>query len=325
MIPLCDQKDLVGLSESKLAALDIGYVNLVCASGLRGAKNLDIPSYVERLNDWASLVDYGTKRMFPKFDANPEEFNNSEAYFRMLIMVTVLQRNLGVTYNPDCREGDGDFRDSRVQFIHGLLDGYGGTCASMPVLYIAIGRRLGYALKLVRTKQHLFARWEGAGERLNIAGSNGIACHPDEYYHNFPIPLSEKDLREKRYLYSFTPRQELACFLVGRGVCLLYNMRWMEAAEAFYHACQLDPKNDDYNAAWAEATIIENHCTGLIDYGLRRDSSVDRPLDQWEEVTIPDAKRTLASIESLHQQEIQKEIYSNSGDMSCMTQQWDVF
>ena len=42
------------------------------------------------------------------------------------------------------------FNDSRVAFIHGMIptagqttaDTPGGTCASMPVMYVAVGRRL---------------------------------------------------------------------------------------------------------------------------------------------------------------------------------------
>jgi hypothetical protein len=45
-------------------------------------------------------------------------------------------------------------------FLHGLTQGRGGTCLSMPVAYVAVGRRLGYPLKLVTAKGHLFARWE---------------------------------------------------------------------------------------------------------------------------------------------------------------------
>jgi hypothetical protein len=40
------------------------------------------------------------------------------------------------------------------------------------VLYVAIGRRLGYPLKLVECKGHLFVRWEDAKERFNIEGTS---------------------------------------------------------------------------------------------------------------------------------------------------------
>lgn len=64
-----------------------------------------------------------------------------------------------------------------------LLLGGRGTCSSLPPLYVAIGRRLGYPLKLVKSFAHLFARWDnGAGERFNIeCTARQFVSHPDEY------------------------------------------------------------------------------------------------------------------------------------------------
>ena len=44
-----------------------------------------------------------------------------------------------------------DFCQPEDVFIHGMIveGGKGGTCASMPVLYVAVGRRIGLPLYLV--------------------------------------------------------------------------------------------------------------------------------------------------------------------------------
>jgi hypothetical protein len=61
---------------------------------------------------------------------------------------------------------DGFFADPSKVFLHGLLGPERvGTCSSLPVLYVAVGRQLGYPLKLVTAKGHLFVRWEGAESR----------------------------------------------------------------------------------------------------------------------------------------------------------------
>jgi hypothetical protein len=124
---------------------DIAMVNLLCADGLSEAKNLDVATATATLDSWAKRVESETQRHLPKFKQRPEEFNHSEAYFRMLALVTVLQQDFGVRYNPE-RIQSPDFADSRELFLHGLLTGKRqGTCVSMPVLYVAVGRRLGYA------------------------------------------------------------------------------------------------------------------------------------------------------------------------------------
>ena len=59
------------------------------------------------------------------------------------MLVTVLQQDLGVHYNPQ-RAREVDFRNSKDLFIHGLVGNpNGGTCVSIPALYTTIARRLG--------------------------------------------------------------------------------------------------------------------------------------------------------------------------------------
>ena len=42
-----------------------------------------------------------------KFKNNPEEFYNSEGYYRMLVLISVLQKDLGATFNMDLADKDG--------------------------------------------------------------------------------------------------------------------------------------------------------------------------------------------------------------------------
>ncbi|HUY90806.1 MAG TPA: hypothetical protein VMV10_18875 [Pirellulales bacterium] len=146
------------LTEAELARRDIAEINLAAASGLRGAEGLDIAACLARLDEWAELVEASTERWWPKFVRSPEESGGSAAQFRIMAMITVLQRSLGVSYNPASMTGPYNATDSRTHFIHGPLTGFGGTCVSLPVLYLAIGRRLNYPLKLVEAKEHYFAR-----------------------------------------------------------------------------------------------------------------------------------------------------------------------
>ena len=156
---------------------DIAEVNLNLARGLPGSDNIDVQQYLRRLDTWFRLVAEKTDRWLPRFHRSPAEFDGSLPKFRMMALVTVLQRDLGVRYDPACREGSYCALDPHTLFIHGLLDGRGGTCATMPVLYIAIGRRLGYPLHLVHAGEHFFVRREEpGGERFNIeATSMGFA------------------------------------------------------------------------------------------------------------------------------------------------------
>lgn len=152
---------LVNLPEEDLAKVDIATMNLAAAEGLPGSENIDRKALPAKLDTWAGYVAYETRRHLYRFEEHPEEYNHSFGEFAMLVMATALQKDLGVRYNPDqITPVDAlagfDFTRSQDLFINGLLEGIGGTCASMPVLYIAIGRRLGYPLKLVTRPSHSF-------------------------------------------------------------------------------------------------------------------------------------------------------------------------
>lgn len=239
---------LVGLSSAELATRDVAEIDLRCALGLPGSEDVNIEACLETLDYWADLVRRATQRHWRQFEAAPDEFCRSQAYFRMMAMVTILQRDLGVRYNPE-RIDSGDFSDSRDLFIHGLLSGHGGTCVSMPILYLAIGRRLGYPLWLVKTKAHLFVRWHDdvTGERFNIeATSRGLVTHSDDYYRIWPLSWNRAEKVMDVFLKNLSPRQEVATIYAARAHCLEENYRFAESAAAYRAAWKLDPEDLDY-------------------------------------------------------------------------------
>jgi hypothetical protein len=82
-----------------------------------------------------------TEHALPVFNRDPGQ--DTEPRFRVRAMITHLQRDLGVRYHPERKADESVFRPED-SFLHGILHGQGGTCGSMPVLYTAVGRRLGY-------------------------------------------------------------------------------------------------------------------------------------------------------------------------------------
>ena len=229
----------------------VAQANLLCAEGLPGAAGLDMASSLEQLDRMAKRVEAETDRHWHRFRAKPEEFNHSEGYFRLLLMAVVLQEDFGIRYNPERIRPVGDFEannrffaDSRDVFLNGLLAGERrmGTCASLPVLYVAVGRRLGYPLKLVPSKNHLFVRWEDSRERFNVdATAQGMNLHDDDHYRRWPFPISREEEQTFGYLKSLTPAEELTTFLALRGHCLLAGGRVPEAIAAHEAALRFSP------------------------------------------------------------------------------------
>jgi hypothetical protein len=270
MVPRNRVPTLVGLLNRpglRLEKADVALVNLLCAAGLPGAENLEITRLLETVDEWAELVRLETERKYDRFIDAPGSFNNSQAYFCVLYMITVLQTRCGVRYNPKwtCitpdkpipREFGGDARDL---FIHAIIDGTGGTCGSLPVLYAAVGRRLGYPLKIVKAYRHLFLRWDDPkGEhwfypdRFNIEATGpGIHCLPDEHYKTWPHKVPPEDIEAGIFLKSLTPRQELAEFISARAHCIMHYRRLADATKAMRKAVELAPHNTHFRNSYED-------------------------------------------------------------------------
>jgi regulator of sirC expression with transglutaminase-like and TPR domain len=234
---------------------------------------------LDKVDDWGQLVDQFTRHIFHNFLHAPERFRDSEAQFRVIALTECLQRHVGLAYNYSFSEGEYDASDSRNLFIHGLLQGFGGTCVTMPVLCCAIGRRLGYPLTLAETREHFFCRWDDdTGEHFCFdATSRGCAIHDEDYYRHWPKPITPKSERDNGFIRSMTCREELAAFAESRGNCLFDKFRFTSAVEAFYLAHKMAPDKHSLYDAWGLAVYSSRIWQRLESFpDAMLDSSVER-------------------------------------------------
>lgn len=233
---MADWRQMTRLGDAELSRLDIAAVNLACAAGLPGVGNVDIAGYTRALDAWAGMVRRYTALAYEQtFLRDPGQFDHSEPVFRVVCLVSALQKHAGVRYDPRFAVPNFDAPfPPEAEFVHGVIGGPGGTCATLPVVYSAVGRRLGYPIRLARTRAHLFNRWDDPVTRtcLNFDGSNrGVNVHPDDHYRAWPFPVTHQEEQEHGYLRSLTPRQELAEFVAGRGFQFLQAGDYRQGAD----------------------------------------------------------------------------------------------
>ena len=103
---------------------DIARVNLELAVGLPHGVGgeAEVDACLATLDEWAALCAAETRRAKKDFKRDPGYYDHSRATFAMMCVVTVLQRDLGIRYNPDAI-GTYSFADARESFLHGLLTG----------------------------------------------------------------------------------------------------------------------------------------------------------------------------------------------------------
>ncbi len=258
---------LLRLPPDELAKVDIAEMNLLCATGLPGAEGLDgqtIRRYLARLDAWARRVKFETERHLyrltdPRYKDHADHYKHSEARFRAEWLVDVLQNDIGVHYHAGFVPQDVEvppFKTSKETFLHGLAEhedahkAFGGNCVSMPATYAAVGRRLGYPVKLVCAKEHVFCRWEGKDhpnpkwrDRFNFDGAgNGFSIDPDEFYLSWPRKTYPDQVELCRWLKSLTPQEELSIFLASRGAVLSHVSKdFGSALIALAHSARLRP------------------------------------------------------------------------------------
>lgn len=235
--------EMLQMPPEELFRLDIGFRNLLCATGLPDTQDLDIHACLAKLHEWVQHIRRETERNLHRFRENPAEYQNSEAYWRVGMMITVLQQDLGVRHDPDCINTE-EFKSSGEGFIHGILNGEGGTCANLPVLYAAVGRKLGYPIYLCCAKKHLFNRWASSDgrERFNIEGSGrGFGVYDDSHYMGWPAKISPEEVHLGFYLRNLDPAEEVSDFMQTRGHCLRDRDLILDAIVAYAHAHRLGP------------------------------------------------------------------------------------
>lgn len=255
---------------------DIGRANLACAVGLPMAGDVGVDRYLRILDEWTARVRLRTREWRTVFAEHGDEYGGSEPLWRMHCLCRTLTSDFGVRYNPDrldpqadgVRMAEPDWTDSRDLFVHGLLGPKrSGTCSSIPVLIVAIGRRLGYPLNLVHAPGHVFCRWDGIGHRMRswrrrhnieMAGDR-----EDDYYRRHPtwtplVAARERVAETPMFLRSLASSEVAAAFLASRGHVFEECDR-PEAAAAMYAAAKrLAPANRAY-PEWEMTAVRKWH------------------------------------------------------------------
>ena len=142
----------------------------------------------------------------------------------------------------------------------------------MPVVYVAIGQRLGLPVYLVQTRGHLFFRWDDSRgtlidwdsprvqvwippDRFNVEGSGeGIAYPDDDHFRTWPESWTAADTHHDRYLRSMNSTEVLAEFLIQRAECFYDLRNWDSCLKSIFYARQLAPDDLRYQSLHAKYT-----------------------------------------------------------------------
>jgi hypothetical protein len=162
--------------------------------------------------------------MEAQFRRTPHKWNDDIRFFRVGMLQGFLGHELGLRYIDEQKHATAvRYADPSDLFLNGLIDTKQGTCGNMPVLHVAMARRMGWPVSLACAKSHQISRFDDGEVVYNIEATStrpGSFCSdPDEVYierYNLPAKAIEcgSDLRK------LTAREMVGVFL-GYRLALL--------------------------------------------------------------------------------------------------------
>jgi hypothetical protein len=282
--------ELLALPPDRLEEVDIARIDLLCAEGLPGAEDLDVEKCIETLDGWARYVKTETDKNYHRFLEHPEKFKNSLGRFQMAAMAAVLSEDLRVQYNPQRERelfdnrfftnrtvyGEAErsfFSDSSDLFLNGILSPKRyGTCASLPYLYVAVGRRLGYPVSIAGAHMHSYVYYdEGDGKHFNVeATENRAFVTPSDESYKHPVwgaPSSPEYYEKRGLLRPLSNKEAMGHILAERAAVFRSAGQHDEEAKTWATAARYFPDTP----TWKEIAQNMQQCAKLDEYQKWRD------------------------------------------------------
>jgi hypothetical protein len=256
---------LASLGDEELEGMDPLIVNLIVARDLPDLAPMDLVKYVRLVDDWAERIGAGLVVQEPEAAATSPSYKADRNIWRAGGMaIAVAGPSIGIRYSRNV-----SLSKHSDLFVPGMIDTKEGTCSNMPVLHMAIGWRLGWPLKAVVTRDHMWSRWDDGrpgpgdgGSYFNLEatatekgndGYSSFATPPDEsYIKDFKTPKAYIEAGSD--LTTLTMRQTLGVFLQQRSA-YWYNRGDLARARAdIALAARCFPQNVDIQYALQRAS-----------------------------------------------------------------------
>ena len=231
---------LMALSDAGLEQVDIVEMSVAVAREIPSCENLDYQHYKQVVDGWANDVRRWMTTTEINFQKSPQEWRNDINFFRLGLLATYLTRERGIRYHEKYSQDQKAGKNSKYEepgavLVHGLIDTLRGTCATMPVLHVAIGRRLGWPVSLASAGPHYVCRYDDGKVHYNIeatyTGPGFVSDSDQDYIKNDGLP--QKAVTTGSDFRSLTAREMLGVF-VGMRARYYWDTKKYAAADRDY-------------------------------------------------------------------------------------------
>jgi hypothetical protein len=238
---------LLGMFGEELQRTDQVVMNLAVAKGIPTLADLDIGRYVQLADRWAGDLRARMPALEAEFHRSPQDWRGDLDFFRLGLVCWYVDMVLGVAYREDQRNvAQIRYTDPTDLFINGVMDTRRGTCATLPLLHVVLGRRIGLPVSLASVGSHFLCRFDDGVKTINIeateTGRGGFSSQTDEYVlakHQVPAKAQRcgSDLR------AVSAREMLGLFLGFRARHFVDTRRTAQSEPDYLLARYLFPQN----------------------------------------------------------------------------------
>ena len=192
--------------------IDLALANWLIAADVPQFQDMTHDDYFKQLDAMTEQVRRDIEMMGPVVRSRGGDPDTPHAQCSIFCGAMIRQRE-----NLTPEESSALYRDANNIFLAGLLRTRRGSCVSMPLIYLVIGRRLGYPVHLVAVGKHYFIRWEEPGYRMNIETTivGEVAMTPDDSVH-LKIEGMTRDQIRGSEMRNLTPREVVGHLFFAR-------------------------------------------------------------------------------------------------------------
>lgn len=266
---------LMALPDAELEKVDVIEMSVAVAREIPGCENLDYQHYRQIVDGWADDVRRWMAAAEGNFQKSPKEWRNDINFFRLGLLATYLTRERGIRYHEKYSQDQKEGRNSKylepgAVLVHGLIDTLRGTCSNMPVLHVAIGRRLGLPVSLAAVGPHYVCRYDDGKVHYNIeatyTGPGFVSDSDDDYIKHDGLP--QKAVTTGSDFRSLTAREMLGVF-VGMRARYYWDTNQYDRADRDYTLAKVLYPNHRYcfresirAIVWRGEQLFEPYETG---------------------------------------------------------------
>jgi regulator of sirC expression with transglutaminase-like and TPR domain len=118
------------------------------------------------------------------------------------------------------------------QLLHNYLASRKGNCVSMPMLFLALGERLGLDVTLSTAPLHIFVKWtdDETGKTWNLETTSGAGFTRDAHYRKL-LPMTDEAVANGVYLKALSRQETLSVMATLIVDHLIDTGRYEEAIE----------------------------------------------------------------------------------------------